>query len=109
MSACVLKVFLLIHECQNITPGMKLWGVVAEVNNKDLVVSLPGGLRGIVNASDALDPIFDDKTEVCNRLFFVKLPDFIIIFPCFSLPLFLPLCIIRLEKVFFLVYFVLGS
>lgn len=49
---------------KNITPGMKLWGVVAEVNNKDLVVSLPGGLRGIVNASDALDPIFDDKTEV---------------------------------------------
>lgn len=44
---------------------MKLWGVVAEVNDKDLVVSLPGGLRGLVHASDALDPIFDDKTEVC--------------------------------------------
>ena len=84
---------MLIHECQNITPGMKLWGVVAEVNNKDLVVSLPGGLRGIVNASDALDPIFDDKTEVCNKLFFVKLPNFIIIiiFPCFSLHLSLSL------------------
>lgn len=48
---------------------MKLWGVVAEVNAKDIVVSLPGGMRGIVHASDALDPIFDDKTEVCNRLF----------------------------------------
>ncbi|WJX11337.1 hypothetical protein P8452_01962 [Trifolium repens] len=49
---------------KNITPGMKLWGVVAEVNNKDLVVSLPGGLRGIVHASDVFDPIFNDKTEV---------------------------------------------
>ncbi|XP_058758623.1 rRNA biogenesis protein RRP5-like [Vicia villosa] len=49
---------------KNLTPGMKLWGVVAEVNNKDLVVSLPGGLRGIVNASDALDPILNDKTEI---------------------------------------------
>jgi rRNA biogenesis protein RRP5 len=48
---------------------MKLWGVVAEVNNKDLVVSLPGGLRGIVHASDVFDPIFNDKTEVCNMLF----------------------------------------
>ncbi|XP_004514152.1 rRNA biogenesis protein RRP5 [Cicer arietinum] len=49
---------------KNIAPGMKLWGVVGEVNNKDLVISLPGGLRGIVNASDALDPIFGKKTEV---------------------------------------------
>ncbi|KAL2998416.1 hypothetical protein AAZX31_09G097500 [Glycine max] len=49
---------------RNITPGMKLWGVVAEVNEKDLVVSLPGGLRGLVHASDAVDPIFDDKIEV---------------------------------------------
>ncbi|KAI5396242.1 hypothetical protein KIW84_062447 [Lathyrus oleraceus] len=49
---------------KNLTPGMKLWGVLAEVNNKDLVVSLPGGLRGIVNASDALDPILNDKTEI---------------------------------------------
>lgn len=50
---------------------MKLWGVVAEVNEKDLVVSLPGGLRGLVHASDAVDPIFDDKIEVCNKLLFV--------------------------------------
>ncbi|KAK7345187.1 hypothetical protein VNO77_15745 [Canavalia gladiata] len=48
---------------KNITPGMKLWGVVAEVNEKDLIVSLPGGLRGLVHPSDALDPIFDDKIE----------------------------------------------
>lgn len=66
---CVRLNFLLFHECQNIAPGMKLWGVVGEVNNKDLVISLPGGLRGIVNASDALDPIFGKKTEVCNKHF----------------------------------------
>ena len=61
--------FLYLDVCQNITPGMKLWGVVAEVNEKDLVVSLPGGLRGLVHASDAVDPIFDDKIEVCNKYF----------------------------------------
>ncbi|KAF7804182.1 rRNA biogenesis protein RRP5 [Senna tora] len=49
---------------KNISPGMKLWGIVAEVNNKDIVVSLPGGLRGLVHASDAFDPIFNDKIEV---------------------------------------------
>ncbi|TKY53223.1 RRP5-like protein [Spatholobus suberectus] len=49
---------------KNITLGMKLRGVVAEVNEKDLVVSLPGGLRGLVHASDAVDPIFDNKVEV---------------------------------------------
>ncbi|XP_004303371.1 PREDICTED: protein RRP5 homolog [Fragaria vesca subsp. vesca] len=48
---------------KNISPGMKVWGVVAEVNEKDLVVSLPGGLRGLVRASDAFDPILDDETE----------------------------------------------
>ncbi|GMH18742.1 hypothetical protein Nepgr_020583 [Nepenthes gracilis] len=40
---------------KNISPGMKLWGVIAEVNEKDLVVSLPGGLHGLVRASEALD------------------------------------------------------
>ncbi|KAJ8551425.1 hypothetical protein K7X08_021440 [Anisodus acutangulus] len=40
---------------KNISPGMKLWGVVSEVNEKDIVVSLPGGLRGLVRASEALD------------------------------------------------------
>lgn len=48
---------------------MKVWGAVAEVNEKDLVVSLPGGLRGLVHASDAVDPIFDNEAEVCNKLF----------------------------------------
>lgn len=40
---------------QNISPGMKLLGVVTEVNQKDIVISLPGGLRGLVRASEASD------------------------------------------------------
>lgn len=42
---------------------MKLWGVIAEVNEKDIVVSLPGGLRGLVRACDAFDPILDDEVK----------------------------------------------
>ncbi|XP_021893902.1 rRNA biogenesis protein RRP5 isoform X2 [Carica papaya] len=45
---------------KNISPGMKLWGVVAEVNEKDLVISLPGGLRGLVRVCDAFDPVLDN-------------------------------------------------
>lgn len=48
---------------KNISAGMKVWGVVAEVNEKDLVISLPGGLRGLVRASEALDPILDNETK----------------------------------------------
>lgn len=42
---------------------MKLWGVIAEVNEKDIIVSLPGGLRGLVRASDAFDPISSDEVN----------------------------------------------
>ncbi|XP_050226780.1 rRNA biogenesis protein RRP5 [Mercurialis annua] len=48
---------------KNISPGMKLCGMVAEVNEKDLVISLPGGLRGLVRSADALDPVFGDEIE----------------------------------------------
>ncbi|XP_022156044.1 rRNA biogenesis protein RRP5 isoform X2 [Momordica charantia] len=48
---------------KNISPRMKLWGVVAEVNKKDLVISLPGGLRGLVCAADAFDPISEKEIE----------------------------------------------
>lgn len=48
---------------KNIAPGMKLWGVISEVNEKDLVVSLPGGLRGLVRASEAIDPVLDGETK----------------------------------------------
>ncbi|GKV41870.1 hypothetical protein SLEP1_g49347 [Rubroshorea leprosula] len=49
---------------KNITPGMKLWGVVSEVNEKDLVISLPGGLRGLVRVADAFDPVFSNEDDV---------------------------------------------
>ncbi|XP_028055127.1 rRNA biogenesis protein RRP5 isoform X13 [Camellia sinensis] len=48
---------------KNISPGMKLWGVIAEVNEKDIVISLPRGLRGLVRASEAFDPISDNKVK----------------------------------------------
>jgi len=42
---------------KSLSTGMKLWGVIAEVNSKDLVISLPGGLRGIVTAYEASDSL----------------------------------------------------
>ncbi|KAJ8448106.1 hypothetical protein Cgig2_031830 [Carnegiea gigantea] len=46
--------FLFFSELQNVYPGMKLWGVIAEVNEKDLAVSRPGGLCGLVWAGEEL-------------------------------------------------------
>lgn len=48
---------------KNVSPGMKLWGVIAEVNEKDIVVSLPGGLRGLIRACEAFDPILGGEVE----------------------------------------------
>ncbi|KAJ8448112.1 hypothetical protein Cgig2_031836 [Carnegiea gigantea] len=48
---------------KNISSGMKLWGVIAEVNEKDLAVSLPGGLRGLVRGSEAIEPALLDSTK----------------------------------------------
>ncbi|TQD85713.1 hypothetical protein C1H46_028765 [Malus baccata] len=48
---------------KNISVGMKVWGVVSEVNEKDLVISLPGGLRGLVRASEAFDPVLDNENK----------------------------------------------
>ncbi|XP_073045795.1 rRNA biogenesis protein RRP5 [Primulina eburnea] len=48
---------------KNVSSGMKLWGVIAEVNEKDIVVSLPGGLRGIVRSCEAFDPILGGEVE----------------------------------------------
>lgn len=104
---------------------MKLWGLVAEVNDKDLVVSLPGGLRGLVHASDAYDPIFSDKNEVCIKFFLLRYPfhmprplmiHFLVMVQCYF-PLLLTVSKLysslsslgRLEKVSFLVHFGLGS
>ena len=43
---------------------MKLWGVITEVNSKDLVVSLPGGLRGFVRSEEAADIVLNNKSQV---------------------------------------------
>ncbi|KAH0904849.1 hypothetical protein HID58_044352 [Brassica napus] len=60
---------------KNISAGMKLLGVVTEVNQKDIVVSLPGGLRGLVRASEALDftdfGTEDDENELLRDIFSV--------------------------------------
>ncbi|CAK9145935.1 unnamed protein product [Ilex paraguariensis] len=48
---------------KNISPGMKLWGVIAEVNKKDIVVSLPGGFRGLVRACEASDLFLDNEVK----------------------------------------------
>ncbi|KAJ4801242.1 hypothetical protein LUZ62_052488 [Rhynchospora pubera] len=47
---------------KNVKPSMKFWGVVVEVNPKDLVISLPGGLKGFVHAEEISDvPIETEK------------------------------------------------
>ncbi|AAG51058.1 rRNA biogenesis protein, putative, 3' partial; 75505-85642, partial [Arabidopsis thaliana] len=60
---------------KNISPGMKLLGVVTEVNQKDIVISLPGGLRGLVRASEVSDftdrGIEDDENELLGDIFSV--------------------------------------
>ncbi|CAH8356759.1 unnamed protein product [Eruca vesicaria subsp. sativa] len=60
---------------KNISAGMKLLGVVTEVNQKDIVISLPGGLRGLVRASEALDFTDfgneDDENELLRDIFSV--------------------------------------
>ncbi|KAG1347586.1 Ribosomal protein S1-like1 [Cocos nucifera] len=48
---------------KNISPRMKLWGVIIEVNTKDLVIGLPGGLRGYVRAEEVSDFIIDDGNK----------------------------------------------
>lgn len=49
---------------KNVSPGMKIWGIIAEVDEKDLVVSLPGGLRGLVRYRDAFDPVNKDAGSI---------------------------------------------
>lgn len=63
---------------------MKLWGVITEVNEKDIVVGLPGGLRGLVRSCEALDSFSDNKERgVCCTdidVCFVILTIFLILF-----------------------------
>ncbi|XP_019053357.1 PREDICTED: rRNA biogenesis protein RRP5 isoform X2 [Nelumbo nucifera] len=61
---------------KNVSPGIKLWGVIAEVNQKDLVVSLPGGLRGLVRVNEASDlvsdgDIKDAESNLLSNIFYV--------------------------------------
>lgn len=91
---------------QNISPGMRLWGVVAEVNEKDLVISLPGGLRGLARATDALDPVLDAEVEVficCRLLLYYDL--------CYATakPQYIYFLFTRIVKAIFQVYSMLGS
>ncbi|KAL9264679.1 rRNA biogenesis protein RRP5-like protein [Drosera capensis] len=48
---------------KNVSAGMKLWGIIVEVNEKDIVISLPGGLRGLVRADEAVDAVVDMNDE----------------------------------------------
>jgi hypothetical protein len=51
---------------QNISPNMKLWGVVIEVNQKDLIVGLPGGMRGFVRTEEVSDIALHGNSKVFN-------------------------------------------
>lgn len=48
---------------QSLVIGMKIWGVIVEINNKDMVISLPGGLRGFVLASEASEVFANSKAR----------------------------------------------
>ncbi|KAL6845670.1 hypothetical protein ACP4OV_024493 [Aristida adscensionis] len=58
---------------KNISPNMKLWGVVIEVNQKDIVVSLPGGMRGFIRSEDVCDIALegthkDSESSICAEV-----------------------------------------
>ncbi|WVZ62324.1 hypothetical protein U9M48_012085 [Paspalum notatum var. saurae] len=58
---------------KNISPNMKLWGVVIEVNQKDIVLSLPGGMRGFVRSEDVCDTALpesrkDSENSICAEV-----------------------------------------
>ncbi|URE17983.1 Suppressor of forked protein (Suf) [Musa troglodytarum] len=54
---------------KNISARMKLWGVIVEVNRKDLVISLPGGLRGFVHAEEVIDIPLSNGDKVSEGYF----------------------------------------
>ncbi|CAN6171331.1 unnamed protein product [Urochloa humidicola] len=58
---------------KNVSPNMKLWGVVIEVNQKDIVLSLPGGMRGFVRSEDVCDIALqqnrkDSENSICAEV-----------------------------------------
>lgn len=56
---------------KNVTSNMKLLGVISEVNSKDIVISLPGGLRGFVRMEEASCIPADDKHKDLRYIFHV--------------------------------------
>ncbi|KAG8100364.1 hypothetical protein GUJ93_ZPchr0013g37106 [Zizania palustris] len=58
---------------KNISPNMKLWGVVIEVNQKDIAVSLPGGMRGFVRSEEVHESALpetrkDSEGSICAEV-----------------------------------------
>ncbi|XP_078180965.1 RIBOSOMAL RNA PROCESSING 5 isoform X4 [Carex rostrata] len=54
---------------KNVKPGMRFWGVVVEVNPKDLVISLPGGLKGFVHADEISDILVETEKDTETGIF----------------------------------------
>ena len=54
---------------QALTVGSKVWGAVAEVTAKELIISLPHGLRGHVAPAEA-SPAYSlpDNSYLCDTL-----------------------------------------
>ena len=54
---------------QSLSVGAKIWGSIAEIHPKELIVSLPHGLRGRVQYSEVLlfllMPISDARAGAC--------------------------------------------
>jgi hypothetical protein len=49
---------------KTLSVGMKLWGAVAEVSARDLVISLPHGLKGFVAPAEASDALAAQLAEL---------------------------------------------
>jgi len=49
---------------KTLSVGMKLWGAVAEVSARDVVISLPHGLKGFVAPAEASDALAAQLTEL---------------------------------------------
>ena len=42
---------------QSLSKGAKIWGTVAEITHRELIVSLPHGLKGHVPAAEVMHPL----------------------------------------------------
>lgn len=49
---------------QNLSVGTKLWGCISHVSASELTVSLPGGLKGFVSASETSDIFANEAAEL---------------------------------------------